>query len=768
VQGRIWDFKDLYVESVAAFWNQGVGAFYNPYDQKHSLVDDWISEEGDESTNLALLDVLLEPAHIQSAFRVSNETKSRAEATIAHCPTAMKSRSFIRWILASAVDALAEQKKGEDDFWVAYETHNQGFPGMVWHARGCFLPGIYVPRNAENPGWIAPEISLVVNEPIQLALNLAKELKDYKSQVACLKLLIFLSSDPTQLFQELASLQKSVQGDKQGHLETMLSSYLICKDRTSKENLLEELQQTEDWRDDLGLRDGLMYWSRDFIERALKRSLQGPKSTANLRNPPGFYMGKELPWEAEQFTWQHAGHADYPQTTMHPPYRYTHDDPVTSVQERGEQIGGPYLRPFSPSRRHFPWHEPHSQTPAASRGDESYNRREREAGQAELSRREKRELERLEAARAREAVQKEIQLMKNEELVRKAQKDAEVALRAEEVKRVHKEEMEKRAAELKHIEQEISLEKERHDREMRTQQDRETRERLERAEALLQDQAKRLRRAEDRSYRDWLAGRDNHRRERPRTRRPRNTGRRKASVATMSPESSDTYSSDDPPYSDEEDSSVDLPHRRVREKDVIVSSGTEEDITHESRVLQTKPGIFEESWVKRRKDKADLHNGEHGGKLQTNPCTDLILYNKLQITRSPDEYVSAPSVLRSPTPAHFQGDVEGQAENTNVATMTGAAPSSPTAIKHQKLEERDELYESDGRISLDRGENTAQRKTRQEKQDRVDMDGDDGQETRINNVRVRESFQEPVISHLDKRSRCIRYSANPIPGTCDG
>ncbi|KAH8748667.1 hypothetical protein F5883DRAFT_436340, partial [Diaporthe sp. PMI_573] len=267
VQGRIWDFKDLYVESVAAFSDPGVKPFFDTDDNKRSLIDDWISEEGDESTNLALLDLLLEPAQLRSVFL--NETKSRAEAIIAHCPTSMRSRSFIRWILASAADALSGEKKGEDDLWVAHKTHVQGFPGLVWHSQDCFLPGVYVPQNTENPGWVTPELALVVNEPLQLALNLAKELKDYKSQVACLKLLIFQSSDPTQLFEELASLQKSMQGDKEGHLETMLSSYLICKDRPSKEKLLEELQQTDDWRDDMMLRDGLVYWSRDFIERAL-------------------------------------------------------------------------------------------------------------------------------------------------------------------------------------------------------------------------------------------------------------------------------------------------------------------------------------------------------------------------------------------------------------------------------------------------------------------------------------------------------------------
>jgi hypothetical protein len=734
VQGRIWDFKDLYVESVAAFSDPGVKPFFDTDDNKRSLIDDWISEEGDESTNLALLDLLLEPAQLRSVFL--NETKSRAEAIIAHCPTSMRSRSFIRWILASAADALSGEKKGEDDLWVAHKTHVQGFPGLVWHSQDCFLPGVYVPQNTENPGWVTPALALVVNEPLQLALNLAKELKDYKSQVACLKLLIFQSSDPTQLFEELASLQKSMQGDKEGHLETMLSSYLICKDRPSKEKLLEELQQTDDWRDDMMLRDGLVYWSRDFIERALKRSLQGPKSTAKLRNPPGFYLGRELPWEAEQFTWQHAEHVDFPHTTAQPPYRHIRYDPTPSsrhpIQERGHQIIRPYSRPSSPSRRYFPWPEPpRPQSPPNPRDDESYNRREQEQ---------------LESAR------KELQLIKEkEERERRDKQDQEkaarlamteqLARRQEEINKIQKEEMERRAAEMKQLEQEYKLAKEKQDREARAQQDRETRERLERAEVSLRDQAERLRRAEDRPYQEWLAGKDTRSREKTRWRRVRS--RRKNSVATVSLESSDTYSSDSPASSDDDDSSDAIPLRRRRRRDVVVTSSDSEVEKSRKRRTNRRRASVDELGAKRRRDGADPHDGDENENLRQNPCTDLVLYGGVQITTSPDACVARSSLLRSTSP-NFQGEVTGSLRNTNPTathdTTTRAVSSPPPTVQHLQREGGEDLYESARGIGVDGRETPAQRQARREKE-RVDVDDRERLRSRFSTHDRRSSFE---------------------------
>lgn len=794
-QGRIWDFKDLYVASLAAFADSaGATPYLGTESTKRSLIDDWISEEGDESTNLALLDIILEPAQLRSAF--PNEMKSRVEAIIAHCPAAMRSRSFIRWILASAADALNGEKRGEDGLWQAYKTHIQGFPGMVWHSHDCFLLGIYVPRDTENPGWAAPEISLAVNEPLQLALNLAKELKDYKSQVACLKLLIFQSADPTQLFQELASLQKCMQGDKKGHLKTLLSSYLVCKDRPAKEKLLEELQQTDDWRDDMISGDGLIYWTRDFIERALKRSLQGPKPTAKLRNPAGFYIGQGLPWEAEEFTRRNAELGRLPHTTAHSTNHHIRQEPALPSQPpnqtHGPKLVRPFSRPSSPSRSHFLRTGTRPQPPPKLRDDESYNRRQREEMERLRERERLREMERrreeLQMIEAREEMRreredqekrlrKEVQLIKEKEdrekrhqqdqEMRKRLEEAELRWRhQEEINKSQTEEMMKKTAEMEQLRKDFKLTTEKHDQEARSQRERETRERLERAELSLRDQAERLRRAEDRPYQEWLAGKYARPREKTRYRRTRI--RRKASDASLSQESSYSYRSDGPPSSDEEDSDDDAPFRRIMRKWEVTSSDSEGGTDHEVRATRMRRGSVEELRSEPRADEADHRDGDDIGNLQQNPCTDLVLYNEVQTTTSPSANIAESSIPRSPTSPHFRdegpgleqqeayidedqgkgrniseyeqwqsGDLEygrlffgpdmgtrpivgRNVEDTNLATndyqVTMAPPNSPSEVPPQRREEHDDLHEPAGSVGVDEGETAAQGEARRKKE----------------------------------------------------
>lgn len=264
-----------------------------------------------------------------------------------HSPAAMKSRPFNQWIIRNATLAV----EAEDDPFLAYTTHLRDFRGMVYHHSTwtSLLPGLYVPQNSENPGWVAPAFHLEVPiEPLQLALNLAKELGDYKGEAVCYRLLIHQAQDPTDLFEELAHMRKSRQGDKAAHLETLLSSYLACKDRPAKQRLVKELQQTDDWGE-----PSMLYWVRDFVERALKRSLEGPESTVKLRHPTSFYNDKGLTPEAQQFTWENADLGDLPS----PP-------PMQIPSKSGIQPSAvPATRSPSPtsSEGYPPWRHPHSE-----------------------------------------------------------------------------------------------------------------------------------------------------------------------------------------------------------------------------------------------------------------------------------------------------------------------------------------------------------------------------------------------------------------------
>lgn len=674
VQGRIWDFKDLYVAHLAAFSDPEATPHFGTEDYKRSLIDDWISEDsqGDESTNLALLEIILEPNQLRPVFL--DETKSRVEAIMTHCPAAMKSRSFIRWILASAADALTGDWEGEGGLWLRYRKLTNGLVGLVWHRRGHFSPGIYIPPNTQNPGWVAPEHSLAVKEPIQLALNLAKELKDYKSQAACLKLLICESADPTQLFQDLASLQKSIQGDKEGHLETLLSSYLVCKDRLSKERLLGELQQTDDWRDDES-RDGLLYWCRDFIERALKRSLQGPKGTAKLRNTPNFYMGKGLPKEVEQFTLQHTEQLDFPHVPVHPPYPpRRHETAISSRspnQTDGRQVIRPHPRPSTPYER------PSSrQSPYNASHNGSFDRRDRD--ELEAAQRESRiELEQFREDEARERRDREMRF-------RLA--DAEQrGRRLEEINKTQAEEMEKKSAEIEKLQHEYKLEKEKQDRETRARQDQDTRERLERLESSWRDQAEVFRRAGDRSYQKWVTGRDKKLREKTSGGKSRSR-RRNTSIETASMMSSDTCSSDSSRSSYYEDSDDDSQPRTLAKNNNTTSSDRGDEPDPEPRDDGERHRNIKDIRSEPSTDEADQQDGDDPGSLQQNPCTDLVLYEG-QVPTSPQAYVagSRSPLARSPaSPLHGQEDVDGGANSRRAKTVRRTSKTSRATTKSSR------------------------------------------------------------------------------------
>lgn len=689
VQGRIWDFKDLYIAAVTAFSDPEDRLLLGTDDIKRSLIDDWVLEEGDESTNLALLDMLLEPAQLRSYY--PDEVRSRAEAIIAHSPEVMRSRSFIRWILANAADALSGKKKGDDDSWLAVDTHLQGFPGLVWYTEGCFLPGVYVPRNTENPGWVIPEPPLGMNEPIQLALNLAKQLKDYNAQVACYKLLIFQSQDPTKLFQELAELQKLMLGDRKGHLETLMCSYLVCKDRPGKQKLLEELEQSGDWGDSTISSDGLTYWARDFIERAVKRSLEGPRSTVRLRNPADFYLDKGLPWEVQEFTWQNTELDRFPTTSVHPTETHIRHTPAARAYLQQQRMR-PYSRPSSPYREYSSRLEPLPQALTNSRRDDFYiDRRQREETErqemelvrarrdfeAAKEKREREEAEKKERELYRAKRELEVVKEKHEREV-KDQQDRETRERLaqaerllreqEEINKKQTEEMKMREMELGRLEREFKQAKERQELEARAQQEQQTRERLERAELSLRDQAERLRRAEDRSYQEWLSGRDFRRESNARGKLVR--GRRGIRFVATSSSSSESYFSDSPPSRDDEDSSDSNSIRR-KNKNTVIGSDSEDESEQEGRIHRRSSRV-EELRSGPRRDEDDRQYGNDPANLQRNSCTDIILYKGVQDIMPPDAQMVEDPLIMPTSPVSLPAEAR---PGSRRASTTGQVPN---------------------------------------------------------------------------------------------
>lgn len=257
----------------------------------------------DESTCVALLDIHVAHA-LESWFKRedldSKETTFEAADACAEdvrlkYPQAVRSRPYLRWILLKSAELGCRGLRGLADPWSALEKNCGEFPGLLVHRRGI-LSSFYIPRNSENPGWCLPEAPAHPNVPLHAVVTACEQLQDLATQVLAYRLLAWRSEGPFQLFQRLSLLQKERQGDSRGRLETLLSSYLACEGRASRKWLLTQLKDTEDWTGVLQLRDPLLYFARDTVQRAIERSLHGGHRAAEtLRTQECRYY----PWLAD-------------------------------------------------------------------------------------------------------------------------------------------------------------------------------------------------------------------------------------------------------------------------------------------------------------------------------------------------------------------------------------------------------------------------------------------------------------------------------------
>lgn len=237
----------------------------------------------DESTCVALLDIYvthgllswftikknsnLEQTLIGSADTCAEQIKSKY-------PLAMRSRPYLRWILLKSAVLGSKGLNGLTDPHSAMDNRCKNFPGLIIHLSSDFT-SFYVPKNAENPGWYLPEAPAQANAPLHAVVKASEQLHDLVTQVLAHRLLIWRSGSPLPLLQNLCLWQKEKQGDERGRLETLVSSYLACDDRTSREWLLAQLKNTDDWTGESQLRDPVLYLARDSMQRELAHSLHG-------------------------------------------------------------------------------------------------------------------------------------------------------------------------------------------------------------------------------------------------------------------------------------------------------------------------------------------------------------------------------------------------------------------------------------------------------------------------------------------------------------
>lgn len=274
-EGRIWDFRDAFVTVSETYGTKNaLNAFLG--DSSDSSIDglllDWKTNSRDESTELALLDLLsstaLAPDTSPDAGHLRETCLRLAEpigkSLLDNSPHIIRSRIFVQWVIAKSV---AGSGRGNFKYLENYRGRTV-FPE--------FEPGMpyYVPIDGENPGWVPPDLTPTARQSLEMALKTSRETQDYRTEARCLQELSLGTQDPSKPLQELVELQKSKQHDMKGYLATCFTRYLICGNADTKATLLEDLKSLGSWDDPSDLFDPIRVADRNALERALSLKSQ--------------------------------------------------------------------------------------------------------------------------------------------------------------------------------------------------------------------------------------------------------------------------------------------------------------------------------------------------------------------------------------------------------------------------------------------------------------------------------------------------------------
>lgn len=239
-EDRIWDFRDvLFALSESCSAEDALVELVGSASPLDQMLADWVISPPDESTSLAILDIL---SFIALNAKIPGKTQAFPEnclrsaehignSILDNFPRAVHTRPFIRWMLAKA---LIKSSRTHFDYLLDH-------PGQAFFQTLEEMP-YYIPVFNENPKWRAPKLITIVRESLEMALSSFKQMLDFQSEAWCLKELALGTKAPGAIFDDLAHLQKSKQLDKAGYLSTCLSRYLICNDVSSKASPLRDLE----------------------------------------------------------------------------------------------------------------------------------------------------------------------------------------------------------------------------------------------------------------------------------------------------------------------------------------------------------------------------------------------------------------------------------------------------------------------------------------------------------------------------------------------
>jgi hypothetical protein len=291
--GRIWEVRDILCGSIFAFgvvktWRNFFEMEFYSKDFFDQFFEDWTMDDYDESTYLAILDILIVLVEsINAALRMSSPeailstrkkcldyARNIAASISQNTPESMKSRPYLRWLLVEERLRAELNNKNVSEietpaFSYKYMEESPGIIVTMIASPHCS----YIPMKGE-----IPQRQKVEDKPqnaLQMALRAAQEMNDYRSEVICLRDLISESTDPTKLYTELIHLQRTVQDDQMGYLETCLSKYLFLDGQTATQSLADEITMFCGQSHVTGLAsDPFMEWCLRMIQSSLNYSLK--------------------------------------------------------------------------------------------------------------------------------------------------------------------------------------------------------------------------------------------------------------------------------------------------------------------------------------------------------------------------------------------------------------------------------------------------------------------------------------------------------------
>ncbi|TGO29917.1 hypothetical protein BPAE_0009g00110 [Botrytis paeoniae] len=290
---RIWDMRDMFYRLIGSSTvKQVMDMFFDTemsLDQSiNTFVAQW-TQENDESTDLAILDVLvtvslqgipdkkfLDKAERQSIDLCMVHAREIASSIRDNYPASIKSSPYLRWILAEIRwdDVSGERQKPSP--W----SYLDNSPGLLYFDGS--LP-VYIPFASENPGWRVWPNSEHSVELLTLGLNTARDLGHYDLEVLYLEELVCRSSIPQNHLADLENLQKNIIGNKSRYLSACLAQYLLATDQEAQRNLSNQLSEIDQQEHSASReRNPIMKWAQRKIQQALCHSLGGSQEQQDL------------------------------------------------------------------------------------------------------------------------------------------------------------------------------------------------------------------------------------------------------------------------------------------------------------------------------------------------------------------------------------------------------------------------------------------------------------------------------------------------------